>query len=325
MILLFLSLILCILILAIAYYSYRIGFYSPKRNPEENYKLPQGKQYEKELKNIKMWIEEVLALPYEEIYISAHDGKKLFGRYYHTADNAPVQIMLHGYKSSAYLDFCGGIKFALKSKQNILVVDQRSHGKSDGSTITFGIEERHDCVSWINYICRRFGTDTKIILSGLSMGAATVLMTANLNLPSNVAGIIADCPYSSPKEIIQKVCQEDMHLPAKLMYPFIKLGAQIFGHFDLEECDALSAVKQSDLPILIFHGDDDRFVPCAMSQKLKEACPDNVTLEIVHGAGHGLCYLIGPKQYEEAMTHFLNRISVKAAPNPHQDSQASLE
>lgn len=308
MIILFLLIILCILSLAIAYYAYRIAFYSPKRNPEETYKLPQGNQYEKELKNIKMWIEEVLALPYEEIYISSTDGKKLYGRYYHIADHAPIQIMFHGYKSSAYLDFCGGIKFARKSNQNMLVVDQRSHGRSAGSTITFGIKERNDCVSWINYACSRFGTDTKIILSGLSMGAATVLMAANLKLPSNVVGIIADCPYSSPKEIIQKVCQEDMHLPAKLMYPFIKLGAHIFGQFNLDECDALSAVKQSTVPILIFHGDDDRFVPCTMSQKLKESCPDKVTLELVHGAGHGLCYLVAPKQYEEATTQFLNRI-----------------
>lgn len=299
---------LCVLSLLVAYYAYRVAFYSPKRDPKETYKLPKGKQYEKELENIKMWIEEIQELPHEEIYISSHDGKKLYGRYYHTADHAPVQVMLHGYKSSAYLDFCGGIKFARKSGQNLLVVDQRSHGKSDGSTITFGIEERNDCIDWVNYVIERFGADTKIILSGLSMGAATVLMTANQNPPSNVVGIIADCPYSSPKEIIKKVCQEDMHLPANLMYPFIKLGARIFGKFDLDASDAVSAVKESTVPILIFHGDDDHFVPCQMSQKLKEAAPEKVTLEIVPGAGHGLCYLVGPRQYEKATIQFMDQV-----------------
>lgn len=307
MALIILLIIIIFVIFAISFYAYRIAFHSPKRGDEETYKLPQGEQYDKEHANIQKWIEEVLRFPHEEIYITSHDGKKLFGRYYHTADVAPVQIMLHGYKSSAYLDFCGGIKFAKRLKHNALVIDQRSHGKSEGSTITFGIQERKDCLDWIHYLNERFGTDTPIILSGLSMGAATVLMTADLDLPKNVVGIIADCPYSSPKAIIQKVCK-DMHFPPKLMYPFIKLGARIFGHFDLEETDAITAIKKAKVPVLIFHGDDDRFVPCDMSRGLQKICPDKVSMEIVSGAGHGLCYLVGPKQYEEATSNFVNSI-----------------
>lgn len=299
--------IVLLVVLGISYYAYRFTFYSPKRNSKELYKLPHGEQYDKELKNIKMWIEEIMAIPCEEITISSHDGKKLFGRYYHVADGAPVQLMIHGYKSSAYLDFCGGIKFARKCGYNVLAVDQRSHGRSDGSTITFGIKERQDCIRWANYISSRFGSDTKIILSGLSMGASTVLMASALNLPDNVVGIIADCPFSSPKAIIQKVGR-DMHLPTKLSYPFVKLGAFIFGGFHLEECDAVSAVKNSKIPILIFHGDDDRFVPWEMSQEIKNSAPENITLEIVPNAGHGLCYLVEPKQYEETTKRFLNEV-----------------
>lgn len=308
MTILILFFILAVITLAASFYAYRICFYSPMRDSKVLYRLPKGEQYEKHLTNIQGWINEILELPQEEVYISSYDGKKLYARYYHTADNAPVQIMFHGYRSSAYLDFCGGIKFAIKCGHNVLAVDERSHGKSEGTAISFGIEEKRDCISWINYINTRFGTDTKIILSGLSMGASTVLMTANLKLPENVVGIIADCPFSSPKEIISLVCERDMKLPAKLVYPFVKLGARIFGHFNLEECDALTAVKDSRLPILIFHGDDDRFVPCEMSRRLKEACPEKVRLEIVPNAGHGLCYLVGPKQYEKATLEFMEEI-----------------
>lgn len=308
MTILILFFILAFITLAASFYAYRICFYSPMRDSKVLYRLPKGEQYEKHLTNMQGWINEILELPQEEVYISSYDGKKLYARYYHTADNAPVQIMFHGYRSSAYLDFCGGIKFAIKCGHNVLAVDERSHGKSEGTAISFGIEEKRDCISWINYINTRFGTDTKIILSGLSMGASTVLMTANLKLPENVVGIIADCPFSSPKEIISLVCERDMKLPAKLVYPFVKLGARIFGHFNLEECDALTAVKDSRLPILIFHGDDDRFVPCEMSRRLKEACPEKVRLEIVPNAGHGLCYLVGPKQYEKATLEFMEEI-----------------
>lgn len=290
-----------------SYYAYQIAFFSPKREKGENYHLPQGEQYEEHLDNIQKWIDEMHAIPFEKIYTPSHDGKQLYGRYYHTLEHAPIQIMFHGYKSSAYLDFCGGIKYAIKSNHNVLVVDHRSHGNSEGSVITFGIKERLDCLSWIQYVNHRFGDDTPIILSGLSMGAATVLMASNLNLPKNVVGIVADCPYSSPKEIIMKVCK-DMHYPPKLMYPFIKLGAHLFGRFNLTECDALTCVKQAKVPILLFHGDDDRFVPCDMSRAIREANPEQITLEIVPNAGHGLCYLVGPKQYEAAMQEFFQKV-----------------
>lgn len=299
--------ILFITALAISYYAYTIAFRASKESRNELYHLPKGEQYTPHTATIQKCIDEMLSHTYEEIFITSHDGQKLFGRYYHVADSAPVQILMHGYKSSSILDFCGGVKLAMNMGQNVLAVDQRSHGKSEGSVITFGIEERRDCLSWITYISKRFGYDVPIFLCGISMGAATILMAADQKLPHNVKGMIADCPYSSPKEIIMKV-SDDLHFPPKLIYPFIRLGALLFGHFHLEESDAVRAVRQATIPILLFHGDDDRFVPCEMSKKIAGACASPVTLEIVPGAGHGLCYMVGPKQYEEATIRFIQSV-----------------
>lgn len=299
--------IFLLIMLGISYYSYRIAFHAPKRIEEQQYALPRGEQYVIHHPAIRKCMDEMRAVSFEEVYITAHDGTRLFGRYYHVKDNAPIQLQFHGYKSSAYKDFCGGSKLARTMGHNALVVDQRSHGKSEGSCITFGIKERLDVLSWINYILDRCGNDITIILCGLSMGAATVLMSADLSLPENVVGIIADCPYSSPKAIIQKVSR-DMHLPAKFLYPFVKLGALLFGGFHLEETSAVNAVQNTNLPILLFHGDDDRFVPCEMSREIKEACASSVTLEVIEGAGHGLCYMVEPKRYEEATMKFINSI-----------------
>lgn len=298
---------LAALIPAFSYYAYRIAFLAPRRSEEEQYALPRGKQYEVFHPHIQKCMDEMRARSYEEVYITSHDGKKLFARYYHSADGAPVQILFHGYKGSAFRDFCGGSKLAMKMKHNALVIDQRSHGKSEGNTITFGIEERRDCMRWIEYACERFGKNVPIILCGLSMGAATVLMVNDQELPTNIKGIIADCPFSSPKEIIKKV-GKDMHFPPSLMYPFVKLGARLFGHFDLEEIDAIRAVKQAKVPILLFHGDDDRFVPCAMSEEIKNACVSPVTFEKIPDAGHGLCYMVAPKRYEEATIQFIQSV-----------------
>ena len=294
-------------ILLVSYISYRLAFYAPKRLPEGEVSMPVGEQYEAHRPGISKFVDEMLSRPFEAVTITSHDGKKLYARYYHVADGAPLQIFFHGYKSSAELDCCGGSKLANRLGQNTLVVDQRSHGKSEGSSITFGVKERKDCLCWIHYARIRFGDDVKIILSGLSMGAATVLMATDLELPENVIGVIADCPYSSPKAIIQKVCR-DMHLPAKLMYPFVRLGARIFAGFDLEESSALSAVAKSGIPILLIHGEDDRFVPCDMSRDIHKSCGSRIVLETVPGAGHGLSYMVAPQRYEEVTTEFVKSI-----------------
>ena len=202
-------------------------------------------------------------------------------RYYHVRDGAPLQIQFHGYRGAALRDFCGGNKLARESGQNTLVVDQRAHGKSGGNTITFGIRERLDCLSWVKYANQRFSSGTPIFLSGVSMGATTVLMASELKLPANVMGIIADCPYSSPEVIIRKVCREDMHLPPALTMPLIRLGARLFGHFVLNESSAVQAVGNKNIPILLLHGEDDRFVPCDMSREIFDACTGE-KLSLIH-------------------------------------------
>ena len=307
MIIIILLVLLLIALLMISFYTYRMVFYSAKGQEEPLYHLPQGSQYEKHHPNIQKSIDEMLALPFEAVYITSFDGTKLYARYYHVRDGAPLQIQFHGYKSSSTLDFCGGCKLARKLGHNALIVDQRAHGKSEGNTITFGIKERRDCLCWINYARERFGENIPIILSGLSMGAATVLMATDLELPDNVIGIIADCPYSSPKEIIQKVSR-DLHLPPGLVFPFIRLGAFLFGHFNLMEGSAITALNHAKIPVLLIHGEDDRFVPCEMSKELQAACASPFTLVTIPDAGHGLCYLTDPVLYEEATMKFINSI-----------------
>ena len=295
---------LLVITLLVCTYIYFFAFRSPRRPVNPPYVLPMGKVYEPYHSQIQKGADEMVIRPCEEITISAYDGLKLSARYYHTNDNAPIHIQMHGYKGSPFVDFCGGSKLGGNLGHNVLVVDQRAHGKSSGHTITFGIKERRDCLSWITYCNERFGDNIPIFLWGISMGAATVLMATDLELPENVVGILADCPYSSPKDIIQKVCK-DLHLPAVLLYPFVKLSAFLFGSFSLDESSAVSAIKQTNIPILLFHGEGDDFVPCEMSRQIKAAHPEIITLETVPDAGHGLCYMVASKRYEQLVSEFI--------------------
>lgn len=298
--------LLIIIILCVSYYAFRVAFLAPPHLDTNHYFVPEGEQYDAVRDGIKKSVARMAERKYEPITITSFDGSKLFARYYHVSDNAPVQILFHGYKSSSLLDCSGGSYFADQLGHNAIVVDQRSHGQSDGTVITFGIKERKDCLCWIQYAIKRFGKDVPIILSGLSMGAATVLMVTDLNLPENVKGIIADCPYSSPKEIIMKVAKQ-MHFPPRLMLPFVWLGGFLFGHFNLFESTAIEAIKNCEIPILILHGDADELVPCEMSQSMLTSGAKDITLETFAGAGHGLSYIVIPDKYEKVVLEFIDK------------------
>ena len=296
-------------VLLISYLAYRKAFYSSPRHRDEVLEVPHGEQYQKHAKRMGELIEMMRIYPYERVTVTARDGTHLVGRYIHVADGAPLQIQLHGYRGGPVRDFCGGNKLAREMGQNTLVIEQRAHGGSGSRTITFGIRERYDCLDWIHYAIDRFGEDTQILLTGVSMGAATVLMASGLDLPPQVCGIIADAPYSAPYDIIRLVCK-DMGFPPTLAMPFVSLGARIYGHFNIRESSPVEAVRTARVPLLIVHGEDDRFVPCDMSRESLVSAAEagrDVKLLTVKNAGHGISFIEDPETYRHEMKLFAER------------------
>lgn len=301
-------LILLIFILAASYVCCRLCFSVPKQTEADLFRLPDTEQYAPHREAMTQMVRTVLALPYEDVWIRSDDGLRLHGKYYAGRPDAPVQIMMHGYKSGAERDFCGGAQIAVQGGYHVLLVDQRAHGKSEGRCLTFGIQERYDCRAWVNYAVGRFGADTKILLYGVSMGAATVLMAGGLDLPRNVVGIVADCGYSSPAAIIRKVIR-DQHLPIFPVYQLIRLGGKLFGGFDLESATVTDALAHCQIPVLLIHGGDDRFVPCEMGRENYANCAArNKRLLVVPGAGHGLSYMVDREAYLAALESFLRSV-----------------
>jgi len=301
----FILLLLFIFIIALIAV-YRLAFYSREKGRAENmYDIPSSEQYRSGRDYMRRLIDEMAAVPCERVQITSFDGLKLSARYYPGADGAPVELMLHGYRGSAIRDFCGGARIGLAQGHGVLLVDQRGNGASGGRTISFGVNERRDALSWIEYIRARCGADVPVIVAGVSMGAATALMLSGMDeLPDNVRGIVADCPFSSPEAIIFKVAKEDMHLPAKLLMPLARLSAKLIGRFSLSAASAVESVRRARVPVLIIHGEDDRFVPCDMSREIHAANPRMVRLETFPGAGHGLSYIVDTGRYERAVLGF---------------------
>lgn len=95
-----------------------------------------------------------------------------------------------------------------------------------------------------------------------------------------------------------------MHLPAALTMPFVRLGARMFGHFNLRETSGVEAVQHTNIPILLIHGEDDRFVPCDMSREIFEACTGYKLHKTFPGAGHGLSYIVDSDGYKQTVAQF---------------------
>ena len=303
---LILILILIFSVVGFSYFAYRIAFFSPYRGRKSGSAVT-GAHYDPYREVMKLIYNKLSDRKYEEVFITCRDGLKLYGRYYHVKDGAPVCIGFHGYRSNPLTDFSGGADMCFSMEHNLLLVDPRAHGKSRGRTIAFGIRECRDCIDWVDYVLDRFGEDTQILLYGISMGASTVLMASGLALPDNVKGIVADCPYASAIEIIRKVSDE-MRIPSKLVYPFLILGARIFGGFDLEETDAVRAVKHAKVPILIIHGEADSFVPAKMSERIYQANPLAIQRHTFPGAEHGISYLVDTRRYQNIVSKFIHQV-----------------
>ena len=304
--------IVALLILLITYICFRIVFYVPRNkdvSPDE-IPLPEGEIYEPYHPLMKQWILEARSFPQEDYYIKSHDGLTLHAKYFEYAPGAVTEIMFHGYRGSAERDLSGGIQRCFALGRNVLLVDQRTSCGSEGSVISFGINEHRDCLAWIDFAVEKFGPEVKLVLTGISMGASTVLMAAGKPLPKQVVGVLADCGFSSPEKIIKK-CAKDMHYPVTLIYPFIRLAAKVFGHFDLEEYSPLEAMKTCKLPVIFFHGETDDYVPCDMSHEIYEVCTSPKKLVTVPGAGHGLVYLVDNQKYFQSVVEFFSENGVE--------------
>ena len=289
----------------ISYVVYRVAFYSPYKGQNDMENLPDGEQFEQNRDLIVSAVRKLASLPFERVEVTSNDGLKLVGRLYRGKIGAPVDICFHGYRGTGMKDFSMGGAFLIESGHNVIIVDERGCGESEGRTISFGINERKDAVVWCKKAAEIFGKECKIVLFGVSMGATTVLMAlGEEDLPKNVICAVADCPFDSPSDIIKTVCRMRKYTVG-MSYPFVKFGARVFGKFDLEETSAAQAVKRAKIPALIMHGECDKFVYPEKSERIRVANLDMIKRITFPLAGHGLSFLYGKERYVKEFENFL--------------------
>ncbi len=241
----------------------------------------------------------------EEITIESSDGIKLVGHFQGAKNPKRVIIAMHGWRSSWASDFGAAADFWRENDCEVLYAEQRGQGNSEGDYMGFGLLERYDCLDWINWVNERTGGNLPIYLSGISMGATTVLMAAGLDLPENVKGITADCGFTSPHGIWKYVSESNLHIPySGIQAAIINDMCKKHINMSADECTTIDAMKHCKIPVLFIHGTDDKFVPISMTYENYKACTAPKKLLVVPGAEHGMSFLVDNELYSEAAKQF---------------------
>lgn len=241
----------------------------------------------------------------QDCYIRSGDGLLLHGYYLPTENAERFVLLSHGYKGSGFGDFAYIAEFLHENGCNLLFMDQRCCGLSEGEFITFGAKEQYDVQRWAYYIAVRNKEHLPVYLYGESMGAAAVLMASGHNLPQEVRGFIADCGFRSMKGQLQDIAANWFHLKwIGLLLFRVDLFCGFLAGFRMKDADTTNAMRKNKRPVLFFHGAKDTFVDPQNSKYHYSLCRAPKELVVIPKARHLCSVYAQPELYKEKLLAF---------------------
>ena len=262
-------------------------------------------KFEKEYNEGKAWCQEQKM---QDCYMKSEDGLQLHGLYLPAENAKRIILLCHGYKGSGFGDFANIARFLHENHCNLLFIDQRCCGESEGEFITFGAKEQYDVRKWAYFISKRNKNKLPIYLFGESMGAASVLMASGHKLPHDVRGLIADCGFHSMKGQLEDIASNWFHLNwIELLLFRMNLFCRLLGGFSMKESDTTKALKANRRPVLFFHGSKDTYVVPGNSQINHSLCQAPKELVIIPEARHLCSAYEAPELYREKLLSFFNK------------------
>ncbi len=242
----------------------------------------------------------------EELSIPNSEGKMLHASLIRPQTESDIYVIcIHGYSSAPRKMGIYAEKF-VELGYNVLLPSLRGHAESEDEFVTMGWKDRLDVLDWINRLVELY-PDCKIILHGVSMGAATTMMVTGEKLPENVRLAVEDCGYTTVWDIFSYKITNSMKLPK---FPFLYTADRINRYkedFSFKEASCVEQVKKSVTPTLFIHGEQDDFVPYEMLDEVFEAAACEKEKVSIPDAPHARSVCAHPEMYWRAVTDFIKK------------------
>lgn len=241
------------------------------------------------------------AIDEKEVCIRTKDDLKLVGTYFEALDTARASIVLiHGIRATKE-DFASLIPILQQRGINVLAVDLRAHGESDGSYCTFGVHEKED----INLFVDSLNQDLPIGIWGRSLGGAVALQT--LAIDDRIEFGIIESTFSSMEDICKDYFERYAGFRFDALMNFALWRSGQIADFNPAEAHPMESCSKISQAIFMAHGEEDKFISSKYARKNFEAlATSNKKLELIPLAGHANIWSKGGDDFFEKLWSFVD-------------------
>ena len=283
------------------------GFYGMIVKAKSNFEDMPDEELDEYHLHVRTQERKLRSFPSEPVQVATKDGLKLYGNFIRAEGDSKITILcLHGYTSNGYGEFGEKAQDYLKNGWNVMLVNHRNHGPSEGKYVGFATLDRYDALEWLKEV-EKLVPGGDIFITGVSMGGATAMQTANLELPTSVKGIIEDCGFTTCKDEFIWRARTVVKSTPKWAIEILGLYMKVFAGYGLEDSSSLISCKEAKVPMMFIHGNADDVVPVEMAYECYEACTTEKELVIIEGCKHARAHYHAREQYMEAFTRFVNK------------------
>ena len=250
---------------------------------------------------------------WHRVTVPSGDGTNLRGTYIEDRNNSKkAVILLHGlYQNRSmclpYVNIYRNLGY------NVLLVDLRGHGESDGSMTDWGIHDEEDLNAWVDFLHSK-NQNMEIGLHGFSLGAAMALIYSGSKEGHEMKFYVADSSYGNllklgREKIMTYTGDERLVLGMDILNPFMQ--AAMFAHTGklLSSVDPIDQVNHMTSPVLFLHGGADQLIPPSTAEELLSASSSqNKQLYIFQGAGHTMEMAANGEAYKKTVIEFVRKL-----------------
>ena len=291
----------------------------PKLNVEDTLKKKEWAPYAGEIREAIDWYDRQEK---KQLYILTQDKVRLTAWYLAAEGESRGRVILcHDYRTPALVNFAPLVRFYHEKGFDVLLTELRAHHESLGRFVCFGIRERFDLKLWIECTNKLYGGDVPVFLHGVGMGGTTVLLTAGLQLPANVNAVLAEGAYTSPYAFVKKLMKTRIHMAPEVLLRYFDFWCRGQAGFHLRKASTQEALRKTELPVFLIHGEGDTVAPIAMAEANFEACGSEKHFVRVSGAGHANC-LFEARENAPAALEFFNAHTALLPAQPEENSPA---